>query len=103
RGKRIGRVDHERRLFGGAPRSTSCQTLRGTAGQSHERTSPRRGGRGSIRSPTMRPVASFIAALLVFSIFSATAEAAPALPAFDTAMRGIIVQGYAGGSTAVTR
>ncbi|OLB94957.1 MAG: hypothetical protein AUI15_16245 [Actinobacteria bacterium 13_2_20CM_2_66_6] len=51
----------------------------------------------------MRPVASFIAALLVFSVFSATAEAAPALPAFDTAMSGIIAQGYAGGSLAVIR
>jgi len=51
----------------------------------------------------MRLVGSFISALLVFSVFSASAEASSALPAFDTAMSGIIAQGYAGGSLAVIR
>ena len=51
----------------------------------------------------MRLVGSLIAALLVFAVFSASADAAATLPAFDSAMSDVIAQGYAGGSLAVIR
>jgi len=51
----------------------------------------------------MRVVGSLIAASLVFAVFTANAEAATTLPAFDSAMSGVIEQGYAGGSLAVIR
>lgn len=51
----------------------------------------------------MRAVGLLVSAILTLSLFSTSADASSALPAFDAAMSGVIAQGYAGGSLAVIR